>query len=352
MKFFSAHISPKIILNMLLIIAVFGMILILLSVSRMNSVLSTELGFDKDSVISIKTEESRIILPDSIIFSSELPGFNSHNSILVRSEYKRDETELGHQFISDNYFDFFNYEKLNEKPGIFLDHGKAQLIYINERAVEELGIYCIDDAPGTIITDENDKELIICGVVKDYKTLTLNTKPQAKIYQLTAEHLAYAFALRNNEFRKTDKGSLVNKSGFISFQQRIQSRYKIWEDLIYSIFLFINAIVLLICLGHIGSKFTYNKEGELFKIIGTGVHIITLVISKTYIYLIAIIGLLVIPVAFLIQKLWLELYVNRINFGLIDLFIILSMAFLTVYLVCCPKHKLEEQLKGKAFQHN
>jgi hypothetical protein len=138
----------------------------------------------------------------------------------------------------------------------------------------------------------------------------------------------------------------------MTFQQRIQNRYKIWEDIVYSAFLFINVIILLICLGYIGNKYAYRKERELFAILGIGIHVLTLVISKTYIYLIAIIGLVVGPLAFLIQKLWLEIYINRINFGLIDLFIILSMALLTVYLVCCPKRKLEAQLKGKPVQLN
>ena len=37
-----------------------------------------------------------------------------------------------------------------------MDHGKAQLVYINEAAVEKLGIYCIDDAPGTRILNQNN----------------------------------------------------------------------------------------------------------------------------------------------------------------------------------------------------
>ena len=90
----------------------------------------------------------------------------------------------------------------------------------------------------------------------------------------------------------------------------------------------------------------------MFKILGIGIHVLTLVISKTYIYLLVIIGFVVGPIAYLLNKVWLEIYVNKVNFGLIDLFIILSMALLTVYLVCCPKRKLDDQLKGKTIQHN
>jgi hypothetical protein len=138
----------------------------------------------------------------------------------------------------------------------------------------------------------------------------------------------------------------------ITFQERVQNRYKIIEDAIYSVFFFINLIILLIGIGFIGNKYTAKREKELFKILGIGIHVITLVISKTYIYLIAIFGFVVSPLAIIIQRFWLGLFENRINFGLVDLFIILSMSLLTAYLVCCPKKKLEKQLRGKSVHVN
>ncbi len=176
MKFFNTYITPKIILNILLGLAVFGMIFILFAVNRMNSLLNTDIGFNKDSVISIKTAKSTVILHDTLVFSSELPGFNTKSTIEVRSEYIKNDIKIAHQYISEDYLDFFNYEKLNEKPSLFLDHGNAQLIYLNESAVDKLGIYCIDDAPGTKIRDKYDNELIICGVIENCSSLTLRNK--------------------------------------------------------------------------------------------------------------------------------------------------------------------------------
>ncbi|MBU8892822.1 MAG: hypothetical protein KOO66_08580 [Bacteroidales bacterium] len=350
MKIFKSYITPKIILKVLLATAIFGMISILFTINRMNSLLNTDLGFNKDSIYSIKTQESSVILPDTLVFSSVMPGFNVLSSIEIKSEYSKNKIELAHQYVSGNYFDLFNYVKLNEKSELLMDHGKAQLVYINEAAVEKLGIYCIDDAPGTRILNQNNVELVICGVVKDFTQLSINGKTQAIIYQLNSEHLAYAF-YNNNALEFEEKES---KSSFsaVSFQQRLQKKYKIWEDIIYSAFLFTNILVLLICLGFMGNKYASGKEKELFKILGIGVHILTLVISKTYIYLLAIMGFVAGPIAYLIQKLWLEIYVYKVQFGLIDLFIILSMALLTAYLVCCPKKKLEYQLRGKFIKHN
>ncbi|MCK5168493.1 MAG: hypothetical protein KAQ75_01335, partial [Bacteroidales bacterium] len=140
--------------------SILGMISILFTVNKMNSLLNTDLGFNKDSVQSIITKESSVILPDTFVFSSDLPGFNIKNTIEVRSEYFKGKQKIAHQYVSDSYFDFFNYEKLNEKKDLFLDHGNAQLIYVNEEAVEKLGICCIDDAPGTRIMTEYS-ELVI-----------------------------------------------------------------------------------------------------------------------------------------------------------------------------------------------
>lgn len=346
MKFFNRHIAPKIILNIFLGFAILGMISIFLTVNRMNHLLNTDLGFNKDSVVAIRTHDSKVILPDTLVFSSDLPGFPIKNIIEITTENRKESVKLAHQFISDTYFDMFNYKKLNENPNLFLDHGNAQLIYINESAVKKLGIYDIDDAVGTRILTANNHELVICGVVEDFGNLCLNPRSQAKIYQLNSEHLTYAFYDKTLLNEKESKSIITH--GTITFQDRIQNRYKIIEDAIYSVFFFINLIIILIGIGFIGNKYTAKREKELFKILGIGIHILTLVISKTYIYLIAILGFVVSPLALLIQKFWLGIYDYRINFGLADLFIILSISFLTAYLVCCPKKKIEKQIKGNA----
>lgn len=349
MKFFKSYISNKIILKILLSMAVIGMVFILFAINKMNATLNSDLGFNKDSIYSIKTQESAVVLPDSLVFSSVMPGFKIKNETEINSEYSKNKIRFPLQFISKNYFDLFNQEKLIEKPEL-LNNTYAHLVYINETAVKKLGIYSIDDAPGTRLLNENNIELLVCGVVKDFEPLSLNGKQEAIIYQLSSDHLAYAFSYKNN-IEIIEKNKKCSFSA-ISFQQRMQNLNKFWEDIVYSTFLFTNVLILILCLGFIGNKYASKKEKELFKILGIGIHILTLVISKTYIYLIVIMGLVAGPIAFLIQKLWLEIYTYKVHFGLVDLFIILSMTLLTVYLVCCPKQKLEYQLKGKFIKHN
>jgi hypothetical protein len=346
MKFFKRHIAPKIILNIFLGFAIFGMLFIFLTVNRMNHLLNTDLGFNKDSVVAIRTQDSKVILPDILVFSSDLPGFPVKNSIKITTENRKESVKMARQFISDTYFDMFNYKKLNENRNLFSDYRNVQLIYINESAVKELGINHIDDAVGTRLLDENNHELFICGVVEDYGNLCLNPSRQAKIYQINSEHLAYAFY--DKTLLNEKESNSITALGTITFQERIQNRYKIIEDAVYSVFFFINLIIILIGIGFIGNKYTAKRERELFKILGIGIHILTLVISKTYIYLIAILGFVVGPLALLIQKFWLGIFDYRINFGLADIFIILSISFLTAYLVCCPKKKIEKQIKGDA----
>jgi len=349
MKFFKSYISNKIILKILLSMAIIGMVFILFAINKMNLILNSELGFNKDTIYSIKTKESSVVLPDSLVFSSVMPGFNIKNETEITSEYSKDKIKFALQFISENYFDLFNQEKLIEKPEL-LNNTNAHLVYINEKAVKKLGIYSIDDAPGTRILNENNLELLVCGVVKDFEPLSLNGKQEAIIYQVSSDHLAFAFSYKDDlEIIEKDKKCSFSA---IPFQQRMQNQNKFWEDIVYSAFLFTNVLILILCLGFIGNKYASKKEKELFKILGIGIHILTLVISKTYIYLIVIMGLVAGPIAFLIQKLWLEIYTYKVHFGLVDLFIILSMTLLTVYLVCCPKQKLDYQLKGKFIKHN
>ena len=345
---FKRYITPKIILSILLGAALVGMIAVLLTVNRINNALNTELGINKDSVMTLRTGESKVILPDNLIYASDIPGFHTNNSILISTNNEEDNVKLAHQYVSDDYFTFFNYEIINPEVTLSLGNENTQVVYLNESAVRKLGFTYTYAILGQKIITENNKELIIGGVVKDYNNLCIRLNNQPTLFQISNEHLTFAFCDVINQ------GSIGNKDllsqGFISFQERIQMRYKFIEDAIYSIFLFINIIILLIGVGYIGNKFAVKKERELYKILGIGVHALTLIISKTYIYILGIIGFIAGPLAFIIQKFWLEIYEYRIHFGLIDLFIVLSIVLLTLYCVFYSKKGAKVQFKRKSVQ--
>ena len=51
------------------------MVSVLFAVNRMNKLLNENMTFDKNQVLSLKTSESKTILPDTFVFSSAIPGF-------------------------------------------------------------------------------------------------------------------------------------------------------------------------------------------------------------------------------------------------------------------------------------
>jgi hypothetical protein len=350
MKILNRYIKPKHILRLLMAFSLVGILSIFLLVNRMNHLLNADVGFNKDSVNTIITHKSPIILPDTLVFSSNLPGLKVDHEIEVGSEFFKGTRTFSLQFISDSYFDFFNCQKLNEKTDLFLNHGNSQLVYINETAVKELGIYNNDDAPGTIFCS-GYSEYVICGVVKNIEPLSIAGKDQAIIYQVTSEHLAYAFFDNSVGISPIEKGG-AESVNILSFQKRIENHFTLLEDLMYSVFLFINVLIFLISLGYVGSKYAKRKDNTLYAIISLGINILTIILSKTYLYLIAILGFIAGPLSVLVHKFWLGVYENKVNFGFIDLFIFLSIALLAIYLMCCPKTKVNEFIKGKSIQVN
>jgi len=342
MKILNAHISFKIILKIILVLVISGMFFMVFSVHRMNTILSTNPGFNKDSVVSLKTVESPVILQDTFVFSSELPGFNTRNRIVIKSNLLTDNINLGHQYISSNFFDFFNYKIVFEDSDLLNEQNISRLVYINQTALEKLKIKTPSDAVGQVIMDKNNNTLLICGVVQNYYKLAYDPVNQAKIFELTSEHLAYAFIDHTAFDELLQKQDLENRQAeYMSFQQRIEKKNRMSADLIYSGFFFLNVLLLMLCLGYVGSKYAGRKEVELVKVLGIGIHILTLLISKTYVYLITLVALVIGPMVFVIQKFWLDIYTHRINFGWFNLFIILSMALLTVFMICCPASKLK-----------
>lgn len=337
MKVLSKHISSRAILKMLLFFAVVGIVAILFAVNRMNGFLNKDLGFNKDSTYVLVTSGSSTVLSENYVFSSVIPGFKSEKQIVLK--FNDDHLKVYHQFITQDYFDFFNYRVLAELPNAFIQNANENLVYVNESAVNLVGTSA-ESILGTKIYDSQNNSYLVCGVVRDFVTLDFTRANQAKVFQLSTDHLKYACTSNLDQFTDDD---IV--SGFSSFQHVLNQKYTLMEDILYSAFLFINIFIFLLCLGYIGLKYVLKKDTDFIKTMSVGIHVVTLVISKTYLQLIAITLLVVVPLSFLMHKLWLGVYVYRIKFGWLDLFIVLAMILLTVYLICCPKKEINKQLK-------
>lgn len=336
MKVFSKHISSRAILKMLLFFAVVGIVVILLTVNRMNGLLNKDLGFNKDSTFVLITAGSSSVLSESYVFSSVVPGFKSEKHLLLKG--KNEDIKVFHQFISKHYFEFFNYEKLNQISDIQLSETDNP-VYMNESALKLIG-GSVKSILGTRIYDVNNKSYLVCGVVKDFPDIDITSSNRPRLFQVSSDHLKYAFTENLQDFK--DDGIL---SGFSTFQHVLNQKYTLVEDILYSTFLFINIFILLLCLGYIGLKYVMKKDTDFIGTMSIGIHVVTLVISKTYLQLIAITLLVVVPLSFIMHKFWLGVYVYRIKFGWLDLFIVLAMILLTVYLICCPKKEINKQLK-------
>lgn len=338
MKLFSKHISSRAILKMLLFLAVVGIAVILFAVNRMNGLLNKDLGFNKDSTYVLVTSGSSSVLSESYVFSSVVPGFKSEKHLLVKVN-DDDEIKVFHQFISKQYFDFFKYQRLAEVTGNIQPEEIENQVYMNESALKLFGVSA-KSIVGTRIHDGANNSYLVCGVVQDFPDIDITSSNRPRLFQVSSDHLKYAFTNNLETFK--DDGVL---SGFSTFQQVLNQKYTLVEDVLYSTFLFINIFILLLCLGYIGLKYVIKKDTDFIGTMSIGIHVVTLVISKTYLYLIAITVLLVAPLSFIMNKFWLGVYVYRIKFGWIDIFIVLSMILLTVYLICCPKKEINKQLK-------
>jgi hypothetical protein len=337
MKVLSKHISSRAILKILLFFAVVGIVAILFAVNRMNGLLNKDLGFDKDSTYVLVTSGSSSVLSNNYIFSSAIPGFKSEKNIMLEAE--NNEIRVFHQFVSQDYFDFFNYQISTKLPEGREQNISENLVYINESVLDLIGASA-ESIIGTKIYDSQNNSYLVCGVVRDFSDLDFSCTNQAKIFQLSTDHLKYAFTSNLDQFKDDE---IV--SGFSSFQQILNQKYTLVEDILYSAFLFSNIFILLLCLGNIGLKYMLKKDTDFIKTMSVGIHVVTLVISKTYRQLIAITLLVVVPLSLIMQKFWLGVYVYRIKFGWLDLFIVLAMILLTVYLICCPKKEINKELK-------
>ena len=218
-----------------------------------------------------------------------------------------------------------NFE--NDRPVV--DTSQLVNILVNETAAKIFGF----DKPADILGQYIDGAGFHCqviGVVKDYHQESLQYSFDPIVFYLEEERGFGNFSLKLSttnlpavmDFvkQKWDLHFPESPFQFFFLDDRFNAQYK--NDRLFStvLWLFTAIAISIACLGLFGlSLFTItkrNKEISIRKVLGATLFQITSLITKDYLKLVLVAGILALPVAYILVNNWLEKYAFHVDIGL------------------------------------
>ena len=314
-----------------------------------DKVLIIENTFHKDSIFNNGTKvlEDKLSSHSAFLqssFSSSFPGH--HHLSWHYAPLGTDDFRL-YTLVSADY-DFIDCYGIQILEGRYFDRsfaGDVRRVVINETAVKVLGYDAPEDALYTKIQDDvhPDNTYEIIGVIQDYHHKSLHTEMIPIIYQLPEAKWStmidgekYTFGYGGKQFISikiadnyalSDAMSVLHTTwngifddtsmNYFFLDERYNAQYQ--EEMLFSkVFgLFSGLAVLIASLGLVGF-ITYSlrqrsKEIAVRKVLGANLSQLWFLLSKTYLKLIVLAMVIVIPIANYFALDWLNGFAYRIG---------------------------------------
>ena len=355
-----------------LIIFQFAATVILMSVSvavyrQIDFLINKDLSMDIDNTLVIRTPNSE--LSDSLFYytgytvfknkleaetdisivaqAAALPGANNHEVSTTDNVHRIgvDENEGSYNYYSikvdENYFEALSLEIVAGKNFNGSD-GRGRVI-INERAVETLGFSSPQDAIGKKIT-YGDAEVI--AVVNNYHQRSPKEDYVPMIFRpgkLTENIVVKLNTIETKRAMSTIEGIWKEVFGnssmdYYFLDDQYNRQYQSDQRFSNVTLLFTVLSIIIACMGLFGlSSFMLmqrTKEIGIRKVLGASVKSIVQTMSKDFLKLVVIAGILAIPIAYFFIDVWLENYANKLTIGwdllILPFLLILVIAVVTV----------------------
>jgi putative ABC transport system permease protein len=233
----------------------------------------------------------------------------------------------------------------NDKPAT--DSNTIANILVNETAAKIFGFSHSADMLGKLI-DGSGFHCQVIGVVKDYHQESLQNSFDPIVFYLGEETNLGNFSVK---FSTTDLPAFMNFAkkkwevyfpaspfNYFFLDQRFDTQYNNDKVFAAALWSFTAIAIVIACLGLFGlSLFTIakrNKEISIRKVLGATLFQIIGLITKDYLRLVLIAGVIALPVAFILVKNWLTDYAFHISLGIwffiLPVLMIVIIAVLTV----------------------
>jgi putative ABC transport system permease protein len=321
-------------------------------------VLNFDYGFNKDNVVNIKlfkTENfnrfAHAISGDRHISAVSACTFlpatgNDYGSITYKSENHKDSLPVNYIDIDAGCLNVWGLQLVAGKnlpaiPSERDDH----FVLINEKMVHDFKYGSASRAVGQhVIIEGKDAEIL--GVVKDFQFLDVAQACRLMLrnrgnqfgyitVRIAGKNIGESVAFLREEWRKVNPDSRFE---YQFFDQQLLVTHSMMSDTASILGLLAFLTLLISCLGLLGmatyTAETRQKEVSVRRVLGSNMIQIIMLLSKGYAVLIGIAILIALPVAIIVNNMWLQFFVSRISIGPIILIInILILAIISAMII-------------------
>ncbi|MTI39387.1 ABC transporter permease [Fulvivirga lutimaris] len=292
----------------------------------------------EDSIYTIVTksfadELKAMSIVNSVAQSDALPGAKAHEMGTTNS-LKRAGADVNSG--SYNYYIYFFNEDFIQTFDIALLTGEnfkvnqedRSRVIINARAVETLGFESAEDAIGQFISyGGGDYQEQVIGVIDNFHQRSPKESYLPMVFRYTpwGDYLSIKLNTKDSklaieEVQKVWDAKFAD-AAFDYYFLDDKYNYQYQTDLVFSsvVVLFTLLSVVIAVLGLVGlSTFTISqrtKEIGVRKVLGASVAGLVALLSKEFLKLVIIAGVLAIPLAYFLIDLWLNNYTSRVEIG-------------------------------------
>ncbi len=311
--------------------------------NQMRFIQNYNLGFNQNALITLKVNGSQEVIQNFTAFKNELlnssliEGVTTSNSLIgggLGNQYTRTIDNTGKEVqssisrlrIDTDYLDVYNIDLVagrNFRPGNPSDSAGAYLV--NESALQSFGWSRPEDAIGKPFA-QGSREGQVIGVMKDFNFNTLDQTIEpigiAMLDQnfsqisvrVQPDKIMDVVQLIESQWKTHFPGSLLQYNfldQMLAQQYRAEQRF----GTIFGVFGFITLIIA--CLGLFGLA-TYaaeqrTKEIGIRKVLGARIGNIVTLLTKDFLLLVVIAGLIAFPIAWWGMSRWLQDFAYRID---------------------------------------
>ena len=199
-------------------------------------------------------------------------------------------------------------------------------VLVNEKLVKDFNYGSPKQAIGQHLLLGDNKEAEIIGVVKDFQFLDVSRKMEPLILRSRKTEFGYitvrvqgrdvagTVAFLQDTWKKVNPAS---KFEYEWFDQQLLMTHSILSDTAGVLGVLAMLAVLISCLGLLGMA-TYNaetrrKEISLRKVLGSSVPQVMVLLSRGFMILVAISVVIAVPIACIVNNMWLEFFASRVS---------------------------------------
>ncbi|MGD1957703.1 MAG: ABC transporter permease [Fulvivirga sp.] len=344
-------------------IAIFLLVQTIASSEQLEYMQEKDLGLNAEQVVVVSAPATENEIKKFESFRNELLSSNSFKAVAFSNTVPGLPTSTmgsttGVKLVSgdDHNFNFYFYfmnryfiptMEFNLLAGEnFKKNMAGRPVIVNEAAMKLWGIHDPADAIDKKLHFWNSDKTII-GVIENFHQTGVKTDHIPTIFMYSTGFGSYISVrvtpdnINQKLIELEEKYKSIFQSPFEFFflDQKFDSHFRS-ERQFQTIFSILSSFALIItCLGLFGlASYTITKRKKeigIRKVLGASVNQIITLLSKDFLLLIAMAGIISLPITYLIVRKWLETYAYRIDISpwlfVIPAGFVLAVAFLTIF---------------------